>query len=84
MSINRAQHFIRNILQNSMLNREKFVKNKKLYNQTIFKNKNNHNLIFKRKFSTHYSGFPPPNNNKGGHWVFMLMVATTCYIVSKR
>lgn len=40
MSSNRVQYFIRNILQSSKLNREKFVKNKKMYNEIIFKNKN--------------------------------------------
>lgn len=47
MSSNIVQHFIRNILQNSKLNREKFVKNKKLYNS---KNKRNYNLIAKRNY----------------------------------
>ncbi len=46
MSTNRIQYFIRNILQSSKLNREKFVKNKKTYSETIFKNKNRNNLIF--------------------------------------
>ncbi len=48
MLTNRIHYFIKNILQNSKLNREKFVKSKKIYSETIFKNKNrnNHNLIF--------------------------------------
>ena len=84
MSSNRVQYFIRNILQNSKLNREKFVKNKKTYSETIFKNKNRNNLIFKRNFGT-ASNFPPPNNNNnGGNWVLVLMIATTSYIVSKK
>jgi uridine kinase len=46
MSTKSIQYFIKNILQNSKLNREKFVKNKKTYSETIFKNKNRNNLIF--------------------------------------
>ena len=54
---NRIHYFIRNILQNSKLNREKFVNNKKKYNEIIAKNKQqNHNRIFIRKMST----FVPP------------------------
>jgi len=54
---NRIHYFIRNILQNSKLNREKFVNNKKNYNQIIAKNKQqNHNKIITRKMST----FVPP------------------------
>jgi uridine kinase len=52
MSSNRLQYFIRNILQNSKLNRLKFVKNKKKYNDLSVNNKTNHNLIFKKKFNT--------------------------------
>lgn len=82
MSINRIQYFIKNILQNSKLNREKFVKSRKTYSETILKNKNrnSHNLIFKRNFGT-ASNFPPPNNNNGGNWVLMLMMATASYII---
>ena len=50
MSSNRVHYFIRNILQNSKLNREKFVKNKKIYNDLSVKSKKNHNLILKRNF----------------------------------
>ena len=39
MSSNRLQYFIKNILQNSKLNREKFVKQKKMYNDLYIKNK---------------------------------------------
>lgn len=52
MSSNRLQYFIRNILQNSKLNRLKFVKNKKKYNDLSVNNKTNNNLILKRKFNT--------------------------------
>ena len=54
---NRVYYFIRSILQNSKLNREKFVNNKKKYNQIIAKNRQqNHNKIITRKMST----FVPP------------------------
>ena len=84
MSSNRVQYFIRNILQNSKLNREKFVKNKKTYSETIFKNKNRNNLIFKRNFGT-ASNFPPPNDDDdNGFYLIMLMLATSSYIMHKK
>jgi hypothetical protein len=83
MSTNIIQYYIRNILQSSKLNREKFVKSKKIYNENIIKNKNRNNLIFKRNFGT-ASNFPPPNNNNGGYWVLLLMMATSSYIVTKK
>lgn len=50
MSANRVQYFIRSILQNSKLNRENFVNNKKKYNMMFVKNRN-HNMVIKRNFS---------------------------------
>ena len=44
MSANRIQYFIRSILQNSKLNREKIVNNKKKYAMMSIKNRN-HNMI---------------------------------------
>ena len=41
----------KSILQNSRLNREKFVNNKKIYN--LKNNKINSNLVIKRKFGTY-------------------------------
>jgi len=61
MSANRVQYFIRSILQNSKLNREKFVNNKKKYNMMAIKNRN-HNMIIKRNFGSS-SGYIPPNFN---------------------
>jgi hypothetical protein len=52
MAPNRIHYFIKNILQNSSLNREKFVNNKKKYNIIKAKN-NNPNMIIKRKFSSY-------------------------------
>jgi len=82
MSTNRIQYFIRSILQISKLNREKFVKSKKIYNENIIKNKNRNNLIIKRKFCTYYQ--PSNNNNNGGNWVLVLMMAASIYIVTKK
>lgn len=64
---NRVSYFIRSILQNSKLNREKFVNNKKNYNQFIAKNKQkNNNRIIIRKMST-FSPPPPLSfGNLGG------------------
>lgn len=63
MSANRVHYFIRSILQNSKLNREKFVKNKITYNSIKSKNKinSNYNMIIKRKMST--SNYSPPQYN---------------------
>jgi hypothetical protein len=60
---NRTLHFITSILQNSKINRTNFIKNKKIYNEKIYENKqHNHNLIMKRKFSS----FQPLMNGGGG------------------
>jgi len=85
MSSNRVQYFIRNILQNSKLNREKFVKNIKTYT----KRKQNHNLILKKNFNTNSYGFPPPNNNNNNNnnnsRYFMIFVGgAIIYIHSER
>lgn len=41
------------ILQNSKLNRERFIKNKKLYVESIIKNRQqNHNKVVTRKMTT--------------------------------
>lgn len=58
MSANRIQYFIRSVLQNSKLNRVKFVNNKKKYNMMSIKNRN-HNMRIKRNFSSS-SGYLSP------------------------
>jgi hypothetical protein len=61
--MNRFKHFVISILQNSKLNREKFVNNKKKINIMDIKKKN-HNMIIKRNFSSSSTNFTlPPNNN---------------------
>ena len=83
MSSNRIHYFIKNYLQNSKLNREKFVKNKKMYNDLSKKNKINHSLIVKRNFNTNSYGLPPNNNNKN---ILMIYVAVSfwVYIIYKK
>ena len=76
MSSNRVQYFIRNILQNSKLNREKFVKNKKRYTNKTNKTNYNYNFIVKRNYSKFH--VPPPNNNNFG---FIVLAALSIYIV---
>ena len=66
MSSNRVQYFIRNILQNSKLNREKFIKNKKIYND-LYKKNTNHNLILKRKINTNSYSLSPSNFNNNNY-----------------
>lgn len=52
MSKNRVKYFIKRILQNSNLNREKFVINKQKYN-----------TISKRQYGSHTDPKKPPNNS---------------------
>ncbi len=87
MSANRVQYFIRSILQNSKLNREKFVNNKKKYNMTTVKNRN-HNMIIKRNFGSS-AGFIPPNSNGPDKNPYPFTTATIAmivgvYLVSKK
>ena len=82
MSSNRVQYFIRNILHNSKINGEKFVKNKKLYNEK--NKKNNYSLIVKRNYSTN-NWLPPPNNNNNNNnnnnYGYIVLAALVTYIV---
>jgi hypothetical protein len=87
---NKSPYFIRSILQNSKLNRDKFVSNKGIYNLSISKNKKqNYNKIIKRKMTTSYK---PPlsfgggpnnnNNNNNNRIIYMIIVAGGTYISS--
>jgi hypothetical protein len=80
------------ILQNSKLNRVKFVKNKKLYIDSIVKNRQqNHNKVVTRKmatFSEPGSSFYGGGGGGGGpNWskgiIYMFIVAVSCNISSK-
>lgn len=67
---NRVQHFITKILQNSRLNREKFVINKRLYNNK----KQASQLIIKRQFRSYT---PPPNPNPNPWTPFWVSIIVT-------
>jgi hypothetical protein len=82
MSMNIVHTFIRNILQNSKLNREKFVRNKKTYNKMLSKNKN-YNYIIKRNFGTFHS-YDFNNNNNNNNRLLYLILALTSYHTTKR
>lgn len=84
--MNITHNFIRNILQNSKLNREKFVKNKKLYNVMVSKNKNknkNFNYTIKRNLGTFHS-YDFNNNNNNNNRLLYLILALTSYHITKR
>ena len=82
MSANRIQYFIRSILQNSKLNREKFVNNKKKYNIMTVKNRN-HNMIIKRKFGSS-SGHIPPKPNRDPFLDVLIALIVGGYFTSKK
>jgi hypothetical protein len=88
---NRVQYFMRRIILNSKLNREKIVNNIKFSNQKIqSKNKNNHNMIIKRKMSTYTlplsfcsnGNKKGPNNQKNNPFIYMLIGSMGIYIPS--
>lgn len=72
MTTNRIKRFIISIIQNSKLNREKFVDNKKRFNMMSVKNRN-HNLIIKRNFSSMSPSNKNPNHNPYTN-IFMVMI----------
>jgi hypothetical protein len=86
MSANRIQYFIRSILQNSKLNREKFVNNKKKNNIMSVKNRNN-NMIIKRNFGSS-SGYIPkfngPNKYPNPFTTATIAIIVGVYLVSKK
>jgi len=77
---NRTQCFVRRIIQNSKLNREKFVYNKNIYmiNSVMRKNSNtNYSVVKKRNFHTTHQN-PGGGGPEGGP--NMLLVALGCAI----
>ena len=59
--------FIKPIFQTSNLNREKFVKNKKIYNESIVNNRqNNYNKFVTRKMSSCRASFYGGGGGGGG------------------
>ncbi len=74
----------KSILQNSKLNREKFVNNKKIYSNLSVKNK--YNFTLKRNFSSVNWRIPPPNNNNNNNNNNLILVAVLlsgAYITNK-
>lgn len=88
MSSNRVQYFIRSILQNTKLNREKFIKNKKIYNDLSVKNKRNPKvLFFKRNFNTNSYGSTPSkfdDNDNNNNLIIFGAAAIVPYITQRR
>lgn len=74
---NRVQHFITKILQNSRLNREKFVINKKIYNNE----KRSPYFMVKRQFGTYNEN----QNNDPNPWrpFWVIIIATSATITIK-
>lgn len=58
---NRTQYFMRRIIQNSKLNREKFVYNKNIYMANSVMRKNSNTNIIKRNISTYQGPGGGPN-----------------------
>lgn len=73
MHFNRVQRFVRNILHNGKLNRDKLLEKKKKHNYIQTKNnKNNHLLVIKRNLSVHRYYLP---DNNGGPNKFLILLA---------
>ena len=67
---NRNINFIKRVVYNSHVNREKFCKNKK-----------NYQLINKRKLHSFYSGGP---QGDGPDLLYMFIMAATVYFIVKK
>ena len=80
--MNISHNFIRTILHNSKLNRENSVRNKKIYNKMLSKNKSS-NYIIKRNFGTFHS-YDFNNNNNNNNKLLYLILALTTYHITKR
>ena len=82
---NRTYFIIRSLLQNSKLNRENFVNNKKKYNLT--KSKQGFNRIITRKMHTNYDpislfGKGPGGNGPKFPFALLFASALSAYISS--
>ena len=83
---NRTYFIIRNLLQNSKLNRENFVNNKKKYN--LSRPKQGFNRIITRKMHTKSMPFPSFGKGPGGNGpklplAFIMLASLSAYISSK-
>jgi hypothetical protein len=86
--MNRVLNFIKRNVQNSYLNREKFVKNKMYYNNlknfSKFKMINN-SLIIKRYISTYNNDGGEGGNNNGpgpNNYIIITIMAFSAYLTS--
>jgi hypothetical protein len=77
------------ILQSSKLNREKFVKHKKVFVENLLKNKQqNHNKIISRKMHTFsenkkFTGYGGGGNGPNQNIIYMFIVLSGVFISSK-
>lgn len=78
---NRVQRFVRRILQNSQLNREKFVMNKKLYKTIQAMHKPYYQMIITRTIRTHAPQEPRPP--KDCSFVMYMLGVGTGFIIAK-
>jgi len=91
MTFNKFQVFMKRILQNPNLNREKFVKNKMYYN-IHHKNRILHKMVVKRHITTSNrandnntnSDFGGGNNNRPPNFMVITMMALGLYFTSGR
>jgi len=82
---NRTYCIIRSLLQNSKLNRENFVNNKKKYN--LYRSKPRFNRIITRKMHTNSIPFPSFRKGPGGNGpklplAFIMFASLSAYISS--
>jgi hypothetical protein len=86
---NRTHFIIRSLLQNSKLNRENFVNNKKKYN--LYKSKTKQtgfNRIITRNLNTNYTNYQtfgkgPGNNGPNYSFVFIMFASALSVYISK-
>ena len=83
---NKFTNLMKRFLENPKLNREKFVKNKQIYNVCLNKNRQKNVNIINRKMST-YSYYGMNDGGGGGgrnRLIYMIIMSTTCYLINKR
>jgi len=77
------------ILQSSKLNREKFLKHKKVFVEILLKNRQNHNKIITRKMHTHskdriFTGYGGGGGNgPNQNIIYMFIILSGVFISSK-
>ena len=82
---NKTLYLMKSILQNSKINRTNFIKNKKIFNEYKFKNKQpNHNLILKRKFSTFQPFMMNGGGGDGNELIYLTAIIVGLYFTFKK